>query len=116
VEGFLVGLFNFHNKRRRFPPPRGSEEEGLALLHIDQGKRYDVYCSVAGEERVYEDVRFVALRQFETVQPHSSAIGSYLEIEFASGARAMIPSYGIQLMCERGVEPVYRVLRQWGNW
>jgi hypothetical protein len=111
-----MGLFSARNPSSPSPTPDGAPGDSIPLLPIDRGKRYDVYCSVAGEERVYEDVRFVALRQFEPVTRYSSGFGSYLEIEFANGARVLIPSFGIQILCERGVEPAYRVLRQWGSW
>jgi len=110
-----MGLFSYHNDSSPPPSKRATEDGSIPLLQIDRDKRYDVYCSVAGEERLYEDVRFVALRQFEALTPYSSGFGSYLEIEFPNGARVLIPSFGIQMLCERGMVPVYRVLREWGS-
>jgi hypothetical protein len=108
-----MGLFNFR-RRSRGPTPDASSGAGdpLPWLPIDLNKRYDVYYSVWGEERVYEDVRFVAMRQFEAISWYTSSIGGFLEVELPGGARVLLPSFGIQMICERGVEPVYKVLRK----
>jgi hypothetical protein len=75
-----------------------------------------VYCSLTGEERVYEDVRFVGIRTFDRQTEFSSGlISGFLEIEARDGARLLIPSFGIQLLCEHGTRPAYKVTRRWGG-
>src|SRR5262245_48158651 len=77
---------------------------------------YDLYGAVAGEERLYENVRFLGVRTFDRITEHSSGfINGFLEIEGADGTRLLIPKFGIQLTCEHGVQPAFRVVRQWGN-
>jgi hypothetical protein len=39
-------------------------------------------------------------------------VSGYLEIEALDGRKFMIPTYGIQMICEHGVQPVYKVLRK----
>jgi hypothetical protein len=98
------------------PKPPAASADLIPIMHIDLTKRYDVYCTVTGEERLYENVRFIAIRTFERQSEYSSGlIGGYLEIETADGAKMLIPSYGIQLLCEHGMQPAFRVLRSWGN-
>lgn len=109
-----MGLFN----SRRASPPRSTAESAnqTPVSQIDFHKRYDVYCSTGCEERVYEDVRFVGMRTFDRVSEFTPTfVSGYLEIEATDGSRWMIPTFGIQLICERGTQPVYRVLRRWGN-
>jgi hypothetical protein len=109
-----MGLFG-HRGPQPSPPPADSPDL-IPITHIDLTKRYDVYCTVTGEERLYENVKFVAIRTFERQSAYSSGlIGGYLEIEAADGAKMLIPSYGIQLLCEHGTQPAFRVLRSWGN-
>jgi hypothetical protein len=91
------------------PPP------SMPIAHFDASKRYDVYCSVGGEDRVYENVRFVGIRTFERINEFTSGMSGYLEIEAIDGTRMLIPHFGIHLVCEHGAEPAYRVLRRWGN-
>jgi hypothetical protein len=110
-----MGLFS----SRRPAPPRPLSEQGsqIPITPIDLGSRYDVYCSVAGEERLYEDVRFLGIRTFDRITEFSSGLVSgYLEIEAENGSRLLIPSFGIQLICAHGTQPVYKVLREWRNW
>lgn len=87
----------------------------VPLTHLDVSKRYDAYCIVAGEERVYENVSFVGIRTLEGIHEFLSPTSAYLEIEAIDGTRMLIPSFGIQLLCEHGAEPVYRVLRRRGD-
>lgn len=99
------------------PPASADSDNRIPLAQFDMDKRYDVYCSAAGEERLYEDVRFVGIRTFDRITEFSSGLVSgFLEIEASDGSRMLIPSFGIQLVCEHGVQPAFRVLRQWGNW
>lgn len=106
---------------RRPPPPpapRAAPAPGpLPVGPVDATKRYDVYCSLAGEDRLYEDIRFVGIRTFDRVSEFSSGLlGGYFEIEAADGTRALIPNFGIQIICEHGVRPAYQVVRRYGPW
>src|SRR5580698_1043050 len=42
------------------------------LLRIVLGERYDAYCELPGEERLYENVRFVGVRAFEPIKNFNS--------------------------------------------
>lgn len=67
------------------------------------------------EERLYENVRFIGIRTFERPTEYSLGLGGFLEVEATDGARILIPQFGIQLMCEHGAKPVYKILRTWGR-
>ena len=102
--------------RRPQPQPPADTADLIPIAHLDLTKRYDVYCTVTGEERVYENVKFVAYRTLE--QPstyYPGLVGGFLELEAVDGAKMLIPSFGIQLLCEHGTLPAYKVLRSWGN-
>jgi hypothetical protein len=91
------------------------------VLSLDLSKRYDVYCTLyawgGAEERVYPNVRFLAIRTFERITEYSSGlIGGFLEIEAADGTRSLISVHGINLVCEHGTQPGFRVLQRFGNW
>ncbi|OWK36733.1 hypothetical protein [Fimbriiglobus ruber] len=110
-----MGLFG---SRQPAPTPPTAVEQAnhIPVSQFDTEKRYDVYCLATGEERLYEDVRFVGIRTFDRITEFSSGLVSgFLEIEATDGARLLIPSFGIQLICEHGGQPAFRVLRQWGN-
>jgi hypothetical protein len=98
-------------------PPATAEQSGrVPVSQFDTEKRYDVYCAVSSEERLYEDVRFVGIRTFDRITEFSSGlVGGFLEIEAVDRTRLLIPSYGIQLICEHGIQPAFRVLRRWGG-
>src|SRR5580698_1043052 len=49
----------------------------IPISQIDTAKWYDGYCAMAGEDRLYEKVRFVGARTFERITEFSS--GSFLE-------------------------------------
>ena len=80
---------------------------------LDISKRYDVYCNTSGEDRLYENVKLVGIRTLEPQRHQFSTalIGSYIEIEGPDGSRLMIPGLRIYMMCEHGMNPVYKVLR-----
>jgi len=104
----------FKNPRGGTPPPPPPEPEGaLPVEIIDLAKRYDIYCSIPSEERLYADVRVVSIRTFEKKKHDfaTSLIGGYLEIETANGARMMIPHIRIYMICEHGSQPEYTLLR-----
>lgn len=85
----------------------------VSITHFDVSMRYDIYCSFIGEERLYEDVRITAIRTLDRITQYSSGVlGGFVEIEASSGARMMIPSHLIQMVCEHGAQPSYRVLRK----
>jgi hypothetical protein len=112
-------FWRLRSPRQASAPPTATGPSGnpLPVAQVDTAKRYDVYCALAGEERVYEDVRFVGVRTFDRVSDYTpSFINGFLEIETADGARVLIPNFGIQMICEHGVPPAYKVVRQWGNW
>jgi len=102
-----------------FKNPRGELPETpepdnpIPVTLIDLSKRYDIYCSIPGEDRLYEDVRIVAIRTFEKKKQDfgMALIGGYLEIETRNGARMMIPHIRMYMICEHGSQPDYKVLR-----
>lgn len=106
----------FRPRRPAPPPPTRRPRPGaLPLTPLDTAKWYDVYCTVAGEERVYEEVRFVGRRTLDPVTQYSSGLSGFLEIEASDGTRALVPQFGVHLVCECGPQPAYRVLRPRGR-
>src|SRR5262245_36328735 len=91
------------------PPFEFSKQQSdVPVRQIDLMKRYDVYYSHMGEDRIYENVRFIGIRTFEPIGGFSAGVVSgYLEIEAANGTQFMIPNFSIQLICEHGVHPTY---------
>src|SRR5687767_2297029 len=92
------------------PSPRHESADPIPTLPVDLSKRYDVYCSEINHDRIYENVRFVAIRTFD--RPHefmSGLSGGFLEIEQENGTRVLIPSFGIRMLCEHGTQPVYKI-------
>jgi len=86
----------------------------VPVAPFDVSRRYDIYCSPIGDTRVYENVRLTGIRTFDRITQFSSgALGGLLEIEAANGTRLLIPQHGIQMICEHGAQPVYRVLSRW---
>ena len=86
----------------------------IPVVPFDISRQYDIYCSLLGEERLYESVRLTGIRTLDKATEFSSgALGGFLEIEGANGARMLIPQHSIQMMCEHGTQPVYRVLTNW---
>jgi len=86
----------------------------VPIQQVDLAKRYDVYYTHVGEDRVYENVRFLGIRTFDQINDFGSGlIGGFLEIETPNGAQFMIPNHGIQMICEHGVNPQYRTVRVW---
>jgi hypothetical protein len=108
-----MGLFNFG--KADSPQPAPGPGNHIPITQIDLSRRYDVYFVVSSEERLYENVRFIGIRTFERLTEYSVGIGGFLEVEVADGTRILIPHYGIQLMCEHGAKPVYKILRTWGR-
>lgn len=103
----------------RFTNPTGQSpetpepENPIPVALIDLSKRYDIYCSIPGEDRLYEDVKVVAIRTFEKKKQEfgMALIGGYLEIETRNGSRMMIPHIRMFMICEHGSKPEYKVLR-----
>jgi hypothetical protein len=110
-----MGLFN--SRAKAATPSAGPEPaDRIPISQIDLTKRYDVYCSDLGHDRLYENVRFVGIRTFDRITEFSSGlIGGFLEIEAVDGSRWLIPNFGIRLMCEHGAQPVFKVLRHRRN-
>ena len=106
----------FGSRRPRDPEGAPGPGSAIPVAQVDLNKRYDVYCAVSGEERLYEDVRFVGIRTFDRQTEYSSGlVGGFLEIEARDGSRLLIPSFGIQLLCEHGTRPAFKVIRRWAN-
>src|SRR5262245_36672082 len=109
-----MGLFN--SRRPSTPQPHSGPAGQIPISPVDLSKRYDVYCSDFGHDRLYEDVRFVGIRTFARISEFSSGlVDGYLEIEAVNGSRLLIPSFGIRLICEHGTEPVFKILRHRRN-
>src|SRR5262245_15953604 len=104
-----MGLFN--SRQPKLPPPR-SEANQLSIAQVDLNKRYDIYCSDVGHDRLYENIRFAGIRTFDRITEFSSGLVSgFLEIEAVDGSRCLIPSFSIRLICEHGTEPSFKILR-----
>jgi len=112
-----MGLFG--SRRLRVPDwcPGAASGTPIPIVPMALDKWYDVYVTVQGEERVYEDVRFVGIRTFDrlTNEFSSGLIGGFLEIEVRDTSRLLIPTFGIQLLCEHGTRTAYKVIRRWPN-
>jgi len=107
-----MGLFN--SRAKASTPSAGAEPaDRIPISQIDLSKRYDVYCSDVGHDRLYENVRFVGKRTFDRITEFS--FSGFLEIEAVDGSRWLIPNFGIRLMCEHGAQPVFKVLRHRRN-
>lgn len=106
-----MGLF----RSQPVVPPEPKVVPGceIPVLPVDLNKRYDVYCSARNHDRLYEDVKIVALRTLEPVtEPIRYLMVDFVEIESADGSRSLLPKHGIQMLCEHGVEPAFKVLRR----
>jgi hypothetical protein len=108
-----MGLFSSSR-----PVPAGviaaSSADPIPIAQIDGDKRYDVYCALPGEDRLYENVRFVGVRAFKPITNFNA--GLLLEIETSDGSRMLIQQWDIKLICEHGVQPVYKVIRDGRDW
>jgi hypothetical protein len=97
------------------PPasPEPDDPNRLPVETFDLSKRYDIYCSVPGEDRLYESVKIVGIRTFQKPKNEygGALISGYLEIESVNGARMMIQNIRINLICEHGSAPEFTVLR-----
>jgi hypothetical protein len=85
------------------PAPPAPEFPSVPL---DLSLSYDIYVNTGFENRLYENVKIIGHRAFPGM------FGGYLEIEAANGARMTIPPFGIELVCQHGVQPVFKVLRR----
>ena len=85
----------------------------LPVALVDLSKRYDIYCAIPTEDRLYEDVRIVAIRTFEEkkLAYGTALIGGHLEIESRKGVRMLVPHMNIYMICAHGSEPDYKVLK-----
>ena len=108
-----MGLFSYGQPKT--PPPLPVAANQIPITQVDFSKRYDVYCSDLDHDKLYENIRFVGIRTFDRITEFSGLVNGYLEIEAADGSRWFIPTFGIQLICEHGTRPVYKVLRRRRN-
>jgi hypothetical protein len=101
------------NKPRGGSPLSPEPPDGvIPITAVDLSKRYDLYCTTLGEDRLYEDVRILGIRTFERMRQYSSGlIGGYLEIETRDGTRMMISHHQLRTICEHGVQPKYKILK-----
>src|SRR5258706_11425399 len=96
-----------------FKNPRGESpgsldpDEPIPVVVFDLSKRYDLYCSTPSEDRLYENVKIVAIRTFERKKHEyaTALIGGYIEIEAPGGSRMMIPHIRMYMICEHGSQP-----------
>ena len=86
----------------------------LTISQLDLEKRYDIYHHVRHEERLYENVKLVAIRTLDGKSGYMS-MASYLEIEAVYGSRMLLSSYGIHMICEHGTKPMFKVYKSWAN-
>ena len=92
-------------------PKEDSSQNPIPVIHFDAERRYDIYCWLVSEQRLYENVKVTGIRTFDKITQFSSgAIGGLLEIEAANGTRMMIPQHGIQMICEHGTQLTYKVI------
>jgi len=62
---------------------------------------------------VYENVRFLSLRTFESINGFSpGALGCYLEVESLDGICGLIPMFQIQAIYEHGVRLESKLIRR----
>jgi hypothetical protein len=105
-----------------FKTPMGNSHEvpkspepgsSIPVTIFDLSKRYDIYCYIPSEDRLYEDVRIVGIKTFESKKNDfmTALIGGYIEIEADNGARMMIPHIRVYMICEHAAQPAYKVLR-----
>ena len=93
------------------PPDTADMSNAVPVAPFDTTRRYDIYCSLVHEQRLYENVKVTGIRTFDRITQFSSgALGGLLELEASNGARMMIPQFGIQMICEHGSQPTYKVL------
>ena len=103
----------FQSARPNLSESSTEPANGIPILQVDLSKRYDVYCAARGHDRLYEDVRFVCMRTFDRItESMHYMMCDFLEIESADGTRSFLPKFGIQLVCEHGAQPAFKVLRR----
>jgi hypothetical protein len=84
-KGGRMGLFNSRRPEASHPVEPTSQ---IPVTQIDLSKRYDVYCTDVGHDRVYENVRFVAIRTFDRIsQFNSGLISGFLEMGIRSSPK-----------------------------
>ena len=108
-----MSLFKPKPPKGQQPEPVGGENSPVPLTPFDVTRRYDIYCSLIGEQRLYENVKITGIRTFDKITQFSSGLGGLLEIEAADKTRMFIPQHGIQMICEHSAKPKYRVLARW---
>ncbi len=89
------------------------QKSPLPILFVDATKRYDVYCFIPNEVRLYENVKFVAHRTLDDISNMTTTIGTLVEIEGDDGTLIMLPKSHIHMVCEHGTQPKYKTLEKW---
>ena len=54
-----MALFDFIKQKPAAAPASPKPTSQIPITQVDLSKRYDVYCTVANESRLYENVRFL---------------------------------------------------------
>lgn len=105
-----MGLFN-NTTRKAVPDFLGKIiKSPFPTEHLDPAKRYDIYCYVSKECRLYANVRLIALKVMGDIREGGFAHISFLEIEASDGTRALIPLIPIHAICEHGTKLIYEVV------
>lgn len=88
-------------------------QNSIPFNQVDVAKRYDIYHATAHEERLFANVRIAGMRTFERITEWSMGLGGLLEIEAPDGVTMLIPTHGIEMICEHGKMPTYTALKPW---
>jgi hypothetical protein len=96
-------------------PDFGTIKSPVPLEHIDVTKRYDIYSFFPGEERLYENMRFVSIKTLDDIRSYTGAFSGLVEIESMDGTRIMLPMHNIHMLCEHGSQPSFKLVRTWGE-
>jgi hypothetical protein len=89
------------------------KRHGLEISILDLEKRYDIYQCAHREERLYENVKLIGLRNWQKSTQYESVFGCFLEIETLYGLKMLISTVGTNLICEHGTKPMFKVFRSW---
>ena len=112
---WVVCKYHYDTQKRApmnpLTPGKEAQANSIPVAQFDISQRYDIYCTLGLEQRLYEGVRIMGVRTFDKITDFSGVFGGLLELEAANGARMMIPQHGIQMICPTGSQPIFRVLR-----
>ena len=94
-------------------PPYLQRKSSIPVQQFDLNARYDVYCSESSHDVLYENMRILGIRTFDAISEFGSGFTSgFLELETVDGVRMMVSQFRIQLICEPGKHPPFRVLNR----